>query len=158
MYTFNERVSATPTSRKEPQACLYYFGCYLVAIRPYKEGRFFKKEYVFDKTENNGKLIFKPGIFQNNCYLTHVTELMNETEYALIDSFTSSLTFDVPSAYCMFSLDYWQNELKDSQSLYEQQDSMAKALLKKQEFETLDALLRKNRDFVTSQNFYEVGL
>ena len=54
------------------------FGCYLVAIRPYKEGRFHKKEYVFDKTDKNGRTVFSSN--ESHDILIHVTELMNETE------------------------------------------------------------------------------
>ena len=68
----------------------------------------------------------------------------------------NSLTFDVPTAFCTFSLNYWQNELKESQDLYEQQEFLAKSRLKKQEFDTMDELLRQSRDFVTSQHFNEV--
>ena len=81
-YSCNERPASTPITKKEIHSYPYYFGCYVVAIRPYKEGRFFKKEYIFDKTENNGKNIFNPSISSHHDdYLTHVIELMNETEY-----------------------------------------------------------------------------
>ena len=84
-YSCNERPASTPITKKQIHRYPYCFGCYVVAIRPYKEGRFFKKEYIFDKTENNGKNIFNPSISSHHDdYLTHVIELMNETEYLYI--------------------------------------------------------------------------
>lgn len=158
-YSYGDRSSTTPIARKEIHSYPYLFGCYLVAIRPYKEGRFFKKEYVFDKTGANGKNIFVPSMNHNsNSFLTHVTELMNETEFEFLSFLMYSLTFDVPSAYCEFSLSLWDHELEDSQSVYEQQDKLANARMKKEEFDTMDALLRQSRDFVARQHFYEVYL
>lgn len=94
--------------------------------------------------------------YNNNYYLTHVTELMNETEFGLEEVLMCSLTFDVPSAYCEHSLHMWNNELDRSRELYEQQHALANSRMKKKEFETMDALLRQSRDFVTSQRFHEV--
>lgn len=59
----------TPLGRKEPHASPYYFGCYLVGVQPYKEGRFFKKEYIFDSSNNHGKSIFVPNILHTPGYL-----------------------------------------------------------------------------------------
>lgn len=156
-YSYGDRTSTTPVARKEIHYYPYLFGCYLVAIRPYKEGRYSKKEYIFDKTEANGKNVFVPSMNHNSdSYLTHVTELMNETEFEFMSFLTHSLTFDVPSAYCEFSLSLWDHELEDSQSVYQQQDKLANARMKKEEFDTMDALLRQSRDFVARQHFYEV--
>lgn len=60
----------------------YVFGVCLVSIRPRTEGRFFKKEYVFDKQNANGRAVFltEGGKCAHGVYLTHITEMMNETE------------------------------------------------------------------------------
>ena len=71
----SDRFGPTPLAR----TLTLTFVCYLVAIRPCKEGRFHKKEYVFDKTDRNGQTVFSSN--KNHGILIHVTELMNETEY-----------------------------------------------------------------------------
>ena len=60
----------------------YVFGMCLVSVRPRTEGRFFKKEYVFDKQNANGRAVFltEGGKCAHGVYLTHITEMMNETE------------------------------------------------------------------------------
>ena len=71
-----------PYSRVEKSVCAYSFGCYLVGLRPRKEGRFFQKEYVFDKTGEEGRGVFPPTISTpQGLYLNHVCEVMNETEW-----------------------------------------------------------------------------
>ena len=71
-----------PYSRVEKSVCAYSFGCYLVGLRPRKEGRFFQKEYVFDKTGEEGRGVFTPTISTpQGLYLNHVCEVMNETEW-----------------------------------------------------------------------------
>ena len=145
-YSYIDRPSMTATSKKEIHNYPYLFGCYVVAIRPYKEGRYFKKEYIFDKSDKNGKNVFNPIMTSlHDVYLTHVIELMNETD----------ITFAIPSAYCDYSISLWNHELEDSRALYQQQHALANARMKKEEFETMDALLKQSRDFVTSQRFQE---
>lgn len=73
-----------PHSRVEKNVYAYSFGCYLVGLRPRKEGRFFQKEYVFDKTGEEGRGVFIPTISTpRGLYLSHVCEVMNETESVL---------------------------------------------------------------------------
>ena len=67
-----------------------------------------------------------------------------------------SITFDIPSAYCEYSLKLWKHEYDDSTALYNQQHALADARMKKGEFETMDDLLKQSRDFVISQRFQEV--
>ena len=70
-----------PHSRIEKNVCSYSFGCYLMGLRPRKEGRFFQKEYVFDKTGEEGRGVFIPTISTpQGLYLNQVCEVMNETE------------------------------------------------------------------------------
>ena len=60
----------------------YVFGCYVVAIRGRLEGRFFQKEYIFDKSGDEGRGVFCPSLSTPpGLYLNHVCEVMNETEY-----------------------------------------------------------------------------
>lgn len=62
--------------------CVYTLGCYLVAIRPRMEGRIYMKEYVFDKTGDEGRGVFCPCFSTpKGLYLNHVCEVMNETEW-----------------------------------------------------------------------------
>lgn len=69
-----------------------------------------------------------------------------------------SITFDIPTAYCEYSLSLWNHEYEDSKALYQQQHALANARMKKEEFETMDDLLKQSRDFVISQRFQKVCL
>ena len=67
--------------KRENRYC-YVFGCYVVAIRGRLEGRFFQKEYIFDKSGDEGRGVFCPSMSTPpGMYLNHVCEVMNETEY-----------------------------------------------------------------------------
>lgn len=58
-------------------------GVCLIGIRARTEGRFFEKEYVFDKQGGGGQAVFlSEGEYTHGVYLTHVTEMMNETEWS----------------------------------------------------------------------------
>ena len=51
-------------------------------IRGRLEGRFFQKEYIFDKSGDEGRGVFCPSLSTPpGLYLNHVCEVMNETEY-----------------------------------------------------------------------------
>lgn len=59
----------------------YTLGVFLMTVRPRVEGRFFVKEFVFDSSGHNGRVLFscdppEPG----KTSLAHVMESMNETE------------------------------------------------------------------------------
>lgn len=59
----------------------YVLGVCLIGIRARTEGRFFEKEYVFDRQNGSGQTVFlTEGECAHGVYLTHVTEMMNETE------------------------------------------------------------------------------
>ena len=76
----NQDRTARRIDRRESR-CGYVFGCYLVAIRGRQEGRFFQKEYVFDKSGEEGRGVFCPSLSTpQGLYLNHVCEVMNETE------------------------------------------------------------------------------
>ena len=52
-----------------------------MTIRPCVEGRFFAKEFVFDNSGNNGRLLFgNEAPVSGKTTLTHVIESMDETE------------------------------------------------------------------------------
>ena len=55
-------------------------GCYIVAIRPRIEGRFFQKEYIFDKPNKEGGVLRRLN-HEEVPTLNYVREVMNETEY-----------------------------------------------------------------------------
>lgn len=62
----------------------YTLGVFLMTVRPRVEGRFFVKEFVFDSSGHNGRVLFscdppEPG----KTSLAHVMESMNETEWVL---------------------------------------------------------------------------
>ena len=134
----------------------YLLGVCLIAIRARTEGRFFEKEYVFDRQNANGQAVFlTDGECAHGVYLTHVTEMMNETEWARIQSLRRSVSFDIPAAYAAYSAELWWRELKDCSGLYEQQQSLANSRMKRNEFTTMDELLKQNLDYVSSQRFYQ---
>ena len=68
-----------------------------------------------------------------------------------------SAAFDMPAAYCRFALPLWNHETEDLHALHAQQQSIANFQLRHHEFQTMDDLLIRSRDFVNSQHFYEVG-
>lgn len=59
----------------------YTIGVFLMTIHPCVEGRFFAKEFVFDNSGNNGRLLFgNEAPVSGKTTLTHVIESMDETE------------------------------------------------------------------------------
>ena len=52
-----------------------------------------------------------------------------------------SITFDIPTAYCEYSLSLWNHEYEDSKALYQQQHALANARMKKEEFERKQKIL-----------------
>ena len=67
----------------EARAERYSLGVFVMTVRPRVEGRFFAKEFVFDSSGHNGRVLFsreppEPG----RTSLAHVMESMNETEWA----------------------------------------------------------------------------
>lgn len=67
-----------------------------------------------------------------------------------------SVAFDIPSAYSRYSRTLWQHEYEDLSYLHQQQQSIANYQLRHHEFRTVDDLLIRSRDFVSSQRFFEV--
>lgn len=65
------------------------------------------------------------------------------------------MSFDIPAAYAAYSSELWRRELKDCSGLYEQQQSLANSRMKRNEFTTMDELLKQNLDYVSSQRFYQ---
>lgn len=124
----------------------YTLGVFLMTVRPRVEGRFFVKEFVFDSSGHNGRVLFgcdppEPG----KTSLAHVMESMNETDTA----------FDMPSAYCRYAQSLWNHETEDLRRLHSQQKNIANFQLRHHEFQTMDDLLIRSRDFINSQHFYE---
>ena len=67
-------------SHDKQEEIQYSFGCCLVSIRPRIEGRYFQKEYIFDKQGNEGRGVFLHQASTPST-LIHVREVMGETEY-----------------------------------------------------------------------------
>lgn len=63
----------------------------------------------------------------------------------------------MPAAYCRYAQSLWNHESEDLRGLHKQQQMIANFLLRHHEFQTMDDLLIRSRDFINSQHFYEVG-
>ena len=62
----------------------------------------------------------------------------------------------MPSAYCRYAQSLWNHETEDLRRLHSQQKNIANFQLRHHEFQTMDDLLIRSRDFINSQHFYEV--
>ena len=63
----------------------------------------------------------------------------------------------MPSAYCRYAQSLWNHETEDLRRLHSQQKNIANFQLRHHEFQTMDDLLIRSRDFINSQHFYEVA-